>query len=245
MCTVTFIARRHGYALGMNRDEQRSRARALPPQAHRINRRTVLFPSEPRGGTWIGLNDAGVTLALINWYRIPNRVESSAFSRGDLVRAVLSATADAAVTESLAGLPLERTNPFRLLGFFPSHKTVMEWRWDLKAIKVIRHPWQTHLWASSGSDEPGAQHHRSITFDVALQQRSAGGLPWLRRLHRSHRPHCGPHSICMHRKDAMTLSYTEVTVSRSTAAMSYKDGSPCRGSQPTESLTIPITAPPS
>ena len=66
MCTVTLVAQRNGYVLGMNRDEKLSRVAALPPKAFRLGHRTALFPSEPSGGTWIGVNDAGVTLALIN-----------------------------------------------------------------------------------------------------------------------------------------------------------------------------------
>ena len=60
MCTVTLIARRNGYALGMNRDERLARVAALPPKNQRLERRHALFPSEPNGGTWIGVNDAGV-----------------------------------------------------------------------------------------------------------------------------------------------------------------------------------------
>jgi uncharacterized protein with NRDE domain len=71
MCTVTFIARQNGYALGMNRDEKVTRVTALPPARFCLAGRTVLCPSEPGGGTWIGINDAGSTLALINWYSLP------------------------------------------------------------------------------------------------------------------------------------------------------------------------------
>ena len=59
MCTVTFIARKHGYALGMNRDEQLSRVPGLPPSEKTINGCRVLAPSEPGGGTWIALNERG------------------------------------------------------------------------------------------------------------------------------------------------------------------------------------------
>ena len=35
-------------------------------------------------------------------------------------------------------------------------------------------------------------------------------LAWMRRLHRSHVPAPGPFSICVHREDARTVSYTEI-----------------------------------
>jgi hypothetical protein len=227
MCTVTFIARRNGYALGMNRDEKLARATALPPAQRQIDRGAVLFPSEPNGGTWIGVNDAGVTLALINWYFISERVGGSPFSRGNIIRSALSARLPAAVSEALANLPLDRINPFRLLGFFPTDQTVVEWRWDLKRVAQLHHLWTTNIWASSGHDEPGAQHTRGKIFGGALRQSSSGDLNWLRRLHRSHGLQRGPHSICMHRNDAATVSYTEISVSRRTAIMRYQAGPPC------------------
>jgi hypothetical protein len=46
-------------------------------------------------------------------------------------------------------------------------------------------------------------------------------------LHRSHGTERGPYSTCMHREDAATVSYTEVTVSRQRADMSYTPGTPC------------------
>src|SRR6185369_12035132 len=91
MCTVTFIARKNGYALGMNRDEKLTRVKALPPARHERHGRAALFPSEPGGGTWIGVNDMGVTFALINWYSVQARVSANAVSRGQLVRSALAA----------------------------------------------------------------------------------------------------------------------------------------------------------
>src|SRR4051795_9445416 len=91
MCTVTFIARKNGYGLGMNRDEKLTRVKALPPTRQEINGRIALLPSEPGGGTWIGVNDTGVTFALINWYAVEARVSGNAISRGQLVRAALHA----------------------------------------------------------------------------------------------------------------------------------------------------------
>src|SRR6266700_7181437 len=81
MCTVTFIARRSGYCLGMNRDEKLTRPTALPPRKRMVNGRAVVVPSDPGGGTWIALNDHGATLALINWYSITARVDGKAVSR--------------------------------------------------------------------------------------------------------------------------------------------------------------------
>jgi hypothetical protein len=227
MCTVTLIARRHGYALGMNRDEKRVRVAGLPPARRTLEGRTVLYPSEPEGGTWIGVNDAGIALALINWYSVNVRAPAPAVSRGEVVLSALLGTSAAAVDAAVQARPLSRTNPFRLIGVFPKAKEVVEWRWDLQQFVRRPHPWRTNIWISSGYDEPGAQQARGKIFARASRQSSAGTLDWLRRLHRSHAPERGPYSVCMHRDDAATVSYTEVVVNRIAGTIRYVGGPLC------------------
>jgi hypothetical protein len=227
MCTVTFVARRNGYALGMNRDEKLSRAAGLPPRLTHLNGRAILAPSEPGDGTWIGVNDTGATLALINWYSVATRVAGQTVSRGEVVRLALPFDSPAGVDVALAEFCLARVNPFRLISVFPSSKAVVEWRWNLQRLERRGHRWRTNTWISSGFDEPGAQQTRGKIFGEALRQTSAGRTDWLRRLHRSHGTERGPYSTCMHREDAATVSYTEVTVSRQRADMSYTPGTPC------------------
>ena len=229
MCTVSFIARKTGYALAMNRDEQLTRVAGRPPAPQLIGGRTVLAPSEPGGGTWIALNDGGVTFALINWYAIPARADGATVSRGRVVTATSPATTPHEAAAALRNLPLKHIRPFRLIGFFPAHRKIVEWRWDRRQLTRRHHSWQAHQWASSGWDEPAAQRLRRQTFRQALQQSSAGRLAWLRRLHRSHAPERGPFSHCMHRAEAATVSCTLVAVHPHTLMMSHHAGLPCRG----------------
>ncbi|MEW6303391.1 MAG: hypothetical protein AB1705_07975, partial [Verrucomicrobiota bacterium] len=62
---------------------------------------------------------------------------------------------------------------------------------------------------------------------AACRETPSGTLGWLRGLHRSHEPARGPYCFCMHRADAATVSYTEVTVSRTMGTMRYWPGAPC------------------
>jgi hypothetical protein len=230
MCTVSFIARQNGYALGMNRDEKVTRVPGLPPKKFHIGERAVVCPSEPGGGTWIALNDAGITFALINWYSVPATVEGGAVSRGRVISAVCATDLENTVAGTLEQLPLGKINPFRLVGIFPKNKQVMEWRWDLRKLVQKQCRWERHQWISSGFDERTAQLTRARTFDQAIHQRSAGSLAWLRRLHRSHSPQMGPFSTCMHRADAATVSFTEVRVGSRRATMRHQTGAPCQPS---------------
>jgi hypothetical protein len=232
MCTVTFIARQRGYCLGMNRDEKLTRATGLPPKQKKMCGRSVLSPTEPHGGTWIAVNDGGVTLALINWYAVTARVKQDPVSRGSIIKNLCVAVSPEVVGEILGILALRRINPFRLVAIYPATHEVAEWRWDLKKLTRQDHAWETQQWISSGFDERTAQRVRDQTFRAALRQRSAGSRNWLRRLHRNHSPAAGPFSTCMHRADAATVSYTEVAVAGAQVEMRYQAGSPCENARP-------------
>src|SRR3974390_1314608 len=118
MCTVTFMPRKTGYCLAMNRDEKLARPQGLPPTLKFVKDRRGVCPSEIGGGTWIALNDFGVSLALINGYLISTRVENSAIRRGRLINAACAAENPRQLEDALSTLALGRINPFRLIGVF-------------------------------------------------------------------------------------------------------------------------------
>jgi len=70
----------------MNRDEKLARPAGLPPKEKMVNGHVALCPSEPGDGTWIAVNDQGVTLALINWYSIAASVGDKGESKQDVTR---------------------------------------------------------------------------------------------------------------------------------------------------------------
>ncbi|HEX5221022.1 MAG TPA: NRDE family protein [Verrucomicrobiae bacterium] len=225
---MTFIARKRGYALGMNRDEKLTREKGQPPEVRSQNGVKVLCPSESNGGTWIAVNEFGASLSLINWYSVTNRVEHAPVSRGEVIKTLSACDSPDAVNSGLTTLPVARVNPFRLIGVFPAFGSIAEWRWDLEQLIRKTHPWKTQQWISSGFDEPTAQRMRGETFRRALRQSSSGSLGWLRRLHGSHGPNVGPFSTCMHRSDAATVSYTEVSVTSHLTVMRHCTRSLCQ-----------------
>jgi hypothetical protein len=253
MCSVSFLPHSRGFYLGMNRDESLQRPTANPPEVYLRGKHQALYPTEPAGGSWIGVNDAGLTLALINWYepprsgvrlaadpsmrlrrhlsgRRPDARPSS--SRGILVPSLLATTSVEEVRAAIAMLPKQDLAPFRLLAFAPRARRAEEFRWDQQTLSELSHAWAPRHWFSSGHDEPRAQHQRGEVAREAWQEPRAGSLPWLRRLHSSHEPARGPFCFCMHRQDAATVSYTEVVVTSRAAAMRYHDGPLCTAPQP-------------
>jgi hypothetical protein len=245
MCTVSFLPRSQGFYLAMNRDEKRNRFAALPPTVVEPEGHRVVFPREPTGGTWISANDSGVCLALVNWHRIKRKPRNGTLSRGLVVRELIGKSTADEVAVGLKKLPLRKLRPFRLIAIMPAERRVIEWRWNLERLTMHNVQWRRQHWFSSGFDEPCAERERQRVCDSAvgggvdsgrrkpsrrIRRDGVNGVGYslslLRQLHRSHSPKRGPFSICMHRRDAATVSYTEVAVSKQRATMRYKPG-PC------------------
>jgi hypothetical protein len=227
MCTVSFLPTRTGFMLAMNRDERKSRPRGVAPRRHQMESRTALHPCEPGGGTWIGVNDAGLTLALINWYSKPQRDLALCLSRGIVIPHLLAGADLAGVGYLFADIPLSRLNPFRLIAASMADRAVREWRWDGTVLKSRRHGWTRNHWFSSGHDEAVAIRKRANVMRVAAECAPAVTPAWLRKLHRSHQPERDAFSVCMHRDDAETVSYTEILATGRRAEMRYSARSPC------------------
>jgi hypothetical protein len=125
---------------------------------------------------------------------------------------------------------MERLNPFRLIMMCLKEQRVREFQSDSVTLSKIPHSWETNHWFSSGFEEPQVEIIRARTCAKMIRD-SATDSPQapkiLRNLHRSHAPEKGPYSICMHREDACTVSFTEVIVGNSEATMSYHEGAPC------------------
>jgi len=176
---------------------------------------------------WTGANSFGVTYALLNWYSRPVSGIKEPISRGKLVESVAWLGAEKEVQDHVAGQELKRFRPFRLVGVFGAEKKVSEWSWDGLELGVLEHSWESRHWASSGFDEAGAQQARRKVFDSLSDSQVSNGSQWLRSFHRSHLPVKGAMSICMHRSEAATVSYTEFVVERDLVTVNYFDGPLC------------------
>src|SRR5262245_2529622 len=117
MCTVTVVPHARGVRVMSNRDELRTRVAALPPRLHRLDRRMAAFPTDPQGGgTWIGANDAGLIVALLNRSR-PTVTTGPvrAHSRGLIVRDLLRSGSLDDALDRAARLDATGFEPFHLI----------------------------------------------------------------------------------------------------------------------------------
>ena len=228
MCTLTFIPKNEGYLAGMNRDELLTRSTALSPNSHGQSGREYICPREPSGGTWIACNSLGNLLALLNWNETGLESLGEKRKTRGLVIPDLILEKDASSTDGgLDRLSLDGIFPFRLIGVFRDERRLIEWRWDGTRIQRIEWAWVRKHWFSSGLSDTAANEERGRVCEAASFHPTVGTTNWLRSLHRSHDPEPGPYSICVHRLDAATVSYTEVECAPARISMSYLSGIPC------------------
>jgi Transport and Golgi organisation 2 len=243
MCTLTIVPTESGYLTGMNRDELRTRTAALPQLHASHNEVNFISPRETAGGTWIACNERGSLLALLNWNLPANEPNGTALiSRGAIIPQLVRAADSAQSLRMLEQFPLHSFAPFRLVAVFPKQKSITELRWDGHGLSHLSFPWQRGHWFSSSLSDEAALRERGRTCELAARQWPTS-QSWLRRLHRSHAPHAGAFSVCVHREDAVTVSYTEVCANADSLSVSYLVGSPCQKEQFDSQLTLALQHP--
>jgi hypothetical protein len=227
MCTLSFIARGQGYLMGMNRDERRTRQLALLPELTGAGTLEAVYPREDGGGTWIAANALGISFALLNRNARPGN-GAKVRTRGEVIPAVLESANMKEAAAIMRHMDLRGMFPFRLAGFFPGERAIAQWNWDTEKLELFRLAWHTRHWFSSGISDELAREVRGLTCSNAWRHSNAGSEEWLRQLHSSHAPARGSFSVCVHRPDAATVSYTEIACEGPMTSMRYHQGQPCQ-----------------
>ncbi len=226
MCTVSWFFTEDGYELFSNRDERRTRPSAAPPAVVETPRVRYLAPSDTEaGGTWIAVNELGLTLSLLNLYQAtrPPGSPQPPRSRGLLVRDLAASEGLAEVAEALARTDLARYEPFTLLAVEPRLARAFEW--DGRSLETLGEP--AHPLVSSAVAFPAAAAARKRSFELLAAQ-GLGGPELHLAFHRSHLPERGRLSVCMHREDARTVGFSRVRVDAREITLAYAPSSPCR-----------------
>jgi hypothetical protein len=228
MCTLSFLRLPEGYSVMMNRDES-----PLRPKPEQIKQsvlegsdgiaRRVIYPVDPTSqGTWIGANDKGVVLALMNQrpkgYQLPEKTES----RGRLISEGLKADSAITALERIAALDLSATPPFKAVGFEEGHAP-LSLRWDGQHLE--RKLYADGALVLSSLDE--LQGQREGQFDVMLNsiegKDAAEVLAAQEAFHLSEEAGPGPLAVWMTHELARTVSYTHLLVQPKQALLRYLD----------------------
>lgn len=211
----------------MNRDERTSRAPADPPRLWRLGSVTALAPRDGEaGGTWTGVNDHGLSVALANVYPDPSAPAPPVrISRGRLVLDALGCETRAQARELLQTRSLSAFEPFHLIVFTPGDDP---WgaRWDGRSSDEIRHRAPGLVATSSPEDPEGTERIRRGLFAAAAEAEGGFTGSVLDALHRSHGPEAGPYAISMQRANAATVSSSTIRVSPDRVTFVYVPGPP-------------------
>ena len=234
MCTATWLTFEKGYELFFNRDEARTRMPAEPARIQELEGCRALAPTDgDAGGTWIGVNELGLSVALLNASDAYGRSEGFQ-SRGRLVRELLASGGTEDALERLARAELTRFRGFRVLFLEPgaTRPEVRAWDGSLLHEETPRLPLAS---SSVGSVEA----HAVRALALGELTTAAGGEPpalgeraldraLLEAFHGSHLPERGAFSPCMHRPDARTVSVSHVVVSEADVSFRYAPGPLCK-----------------
>lgn len=136
MCTVVLLHRPgHGWPLilGANRDEMAGRPWRAPGRHWPARPGIVAGLDELAGGTWMGMNDAGLVACILN--RPGTLGPRAGFaSRGDLPLRALDAPDARTAAESLAALDAMPYRPFNMV---VADRSGTFWaRWDGEALAI-------------------------------------------------------------------------------------------------------------
>lgn len=233
MCTVSWRRRENGYLLLCNRDERHTRKPAAGPRNAERSGVSFIAPADgDYGGSWIGVNQFGLTLCLLNRYGDSTLVTDRSFtSRGLLLTDLLDGKSTKEVRERIIGADLEQFRPFTMaIMSLAEPAQVIDWTGQ----ECLRRPEQDSraLLTSSSLTEPEIAEQRKAEFarmvvEAEKPETAGQDLELLRQFHRSHLPERGRRSVCMHRDDAATVSLSVVSVTRELIEFVYHPGSPC------------------
>lgn len=235
MCTVSWLHQDDGYQLLCNRDERRSRLGAAPPRITHAGRARVLAPRDgAAGGSWIAVNDFGVSVCLLNGANLSGESDCAGYrvpavmmrSRGTLLMELADADGVDEVCLRLERMELAAFAPFTVVALEPGlPAAIVEWNGQEKAVLLHGDPFSPL--ASSSVDPAGARERRQREFARLTDSGRRLTASSLYAFHESHGGHADARSPCMHRRDAATVSFSWITVTRDSADFFYTPGAPC------------------
>lgn len=243
MCTLTVVPLPGDHLrLAFNRDERPTRPPAYPPAVWAFGDRRAVLPIDPQsGGTWLGVNDAGLALAVLNVNPPEKWSRQSPRSRGTIIPALLGRASPA---DALA--ELDRTfdyhdfAPFRLA--VVGRGVVAEVRWDGREPMVTTRllGGAPLLFTSSGLGDHLVEGVRRELFDDLFAGPPDGWAAPQDEFHRHRWPGREHLSVNMARATARTVSFAVVDLAVTAATVTYHPAAPHEPGEPTV-VRLPLT----
>ena len=202
-----------------NRDERIARTPALSPAWQTTGVRSMLAPIDTEGGgTWIGVNDAGIVAVLLN--RSISLQRPGMRTRGDIVPRLLAADTLQRLVEGARGIDPFAFNPFRAVALHGrglviaasdgARLTIDTWMLDA-----------ARMFTSSSLGDDEAERRRAPLF-ATLVERARDPLRGQRAFHDHRWRACPAFSVRMARGDARTVSRSVIDLRSDRVTFTYE-----------------------
>lgn len=247
MCTLTWTGRvstveaagspgTAGYSLWFNRDERLTRAPELPPRVQTTPEgvRYIAPEDSEAGGTWILVNEFGLTVALLNGYIESRGPEREIYeSRGTLVRSLAGLMSPLEALGQLSPRDLAIYRPAVVVLKAPGMPALIA-RWDGLTVAIDMDGERQLPVTSSSYEQDDVQRRRRDLYRTLMAQDAPGsdGSPpapeCLAAFQNYVDPDEGPTAFTptMARSDAATRSQCQIEVSGESVRFMYRPGPP-------------------
>ncbi|HEY8239949.1 MAG TPA: NRDE family protein [Kiritimatiellia bacterium] len=221
MCTVTWTRDSGGYLLLFNRDERKTRKPADPPSVQSCRGVPFLAPRDgDAGGTWIAVNQRGLTLALLNHYPAEAAAGPGRTSRGLLVASLMDTADVKALAGRLEPRALADFRPFFLVALDPASPAKLH-TWDGAKLETRAVPDDAVPVSTSSFESDAVVNRRRARFAEMRSEQGRVDGELLFRYHTSREEGSDAYSVFMRRPDAETVSLSRVRVGPDRIDFSY------------------------
>lgn len=224
MCSVSWVHTPGGYQLIFNRDERTARKPAAYPVEAISKDVRYLSPADGDfGGTWLAVNEFGLSLGLVNYYpEFQFQKPDFKKSRGFIVPAFIHLRDAKTAGYAIQILDPEPYEPFELLVFDGTTDGFIV-RWDRREFSVRMLTFDENPLASSSFITAEVVAYRKSLFrslmDSEVGESTALQFQFHTRLHHQNLAY----NPCMFREDARTVSISIVDVAREEIRWDYHD----------------------
>ena len=237
MCTLSWWVAETERGILFNRDELRTRSRGEAPRIHTDNTgMRILMPRDPDAdGTWMGVNEHGLCVALLNNYPFHQRTQPFQRSRGHLVLDLLKnfeTVADCVGEVQSMDSSIYQGYLLFLLGR-DDGPSAFEWNGSELVTLPLEGEGGLHVLTSSSFRQEEAEAFRFDLFAGQSRERAK-----LREKHGAFHPDDPALGPLMVREDAATDSITEIVVGPNNAHMWFQrvQGCPPTLEEPVKSI---------
>ena len=229
MCTVTWFPTPSGYQLFCNRDESPQRKTAQPPDRTIEDGMPVLMPRDgEHGGSWIAVNQAGLSLTLLNNYRYDRHDRAVAvgerISRGVLLEQMSSSRSIEELRGRIRSRAMDSFEPWIILALVPNEPAAI-FSWDGNAVSEAKEGALRLLTSSSWKFDRVAAYREKWFRQMTSGGRSVDPEAYL-DFHRQREVGFERESVCVVGESVQTVSLTRIMVSGAMRRMDYCPGRP-------------------